>query len=786
MGIRLEKHISVFSLICCTGLPSTFGEVEANYDGVAPAGAKTVVRSTSGDNTEGEVTDSPRQRRRVLDKRNPLASEYQGLGDIGYIALADEDSEGVDARNRIKTGDLFEGERREVKGEVSYQYHDQSGSGAWQGEFSYRRIFGEKENWAVLFKGARTGAHQLFEKSDLRWRLREFCGETFFLLDRIRLGHSSITTAINKYEFALEHRRGGAHRLYLRSQFENRKGSDTYLRLLHRIGRGEIVALESTVATVRNAEAERTLWDYEERRDRVRVLVGGESKGAKSRFDYSYYFSKWKRERTGMINPLFRREGVDYSYVLNDTAFPIVSVDNGGDLSDSSSFSFAETSNRDSVSEDHDHVVEMNYERRFAIGDTSAELKLGGVFRRKERVNAERRMVLDDFDGEFTFEEMAGPDLGLVVQDTYPFGPDADTGAFRRFFEENRDGFSLNESRSRIESDPNNYRALEDVGGVYFLQGFERARLKIQGGVRLEFARTETEGNEVITDENGDYLRTNPIRQEGDYTRLLPTVEVDYALPSNLRLRVAWFKTLARPDYFDLVPFRRIYTTSQFISEGNPALVPTGLSNVVLALDVDGGSTGQLTTSLYYRGIDSFFYDSEVTISGGELDGWDVRRKENGESGSVWGIEFRWKKELKNLPLGLGGLTATGFYTFSESKAEVKSRPMEELLVPERSRHFASLSFRHTRGRWKSEVAIKYQSEFLDDIGSSADYDEYIDDYFRVDLSIDYELREGMSFFAKFYNLGDTPKREYEGNSLRRTEEEYGSWRVRAGFRFSL
>ena len=153
MGIRLEKHISVFSLICCTGLPSTFGEVEANYDGVAPAGAKTVVRSTSGDNTEGEVTDSPRQRRRVLDKRNPLASEYQGLGDIGYIALADEDSEGVDARNRIKTGDLFEGERREVKGEVSYQYHDQSGSGAWQGSFPTAGSSGKRKIGQFFLRG---------------------------------------------------------------------------------------------------------------------------------------------------------------------------------------------------------------------------------------------------------------------------------------------------------------------------------------------------------------------------------------------------------------------------------------------------------------------------------------------------------------------------------------------------------------------------------------------------------------------------------------------------------
>ena len=784
--MRLEKPISIFCCICCSGLPSAFGEEEANYEGVAPAGAKTVGRSTSVDNTEGGVSESTRQRRRVLDKRNPLATEYQGLGDIGYIALADEDSEGVDSRRRLHTGDLFEGEKSEVRGESSYNYHDQSGRGAWQGKFSYRRIFGEKENSAFLVQGERTGAHQLFEESNFRWRQREFEGEPYFLLDRFLLSYYSISTAINKYEFTLEHRMDDAHRLYVKTQFEDREGSETDRRLLYRIGQGDIVALGSTEASVRSAGAERTLWNFQERRERFRVLVGGDYEGSNTQFDYSYYFARWERVRTGIINPIFRRSGVDYTYSLEDPAFPTLSIDNAVNLNDAGAFAFAETPLRESGTEDRDHAVQVNYQRRVAIGDSSLQIKLGGVFRRKERLNSESRTVWDDFDGEFTLGDISGPDLGRIVRDTYPFGPDADAEAFRRFFDENRDGFNLNQSRSRIESDPNNYRALEDVGGIYFLQRLERKRLEIKGGVRVEFARTQTEGNEVITDEGGEYLRTIPIRKEGEYTRVLPAVELTYALRSNLRLRVAWFNTLARPDYFDLVPFRRVFAIFQTISEGNPDLVPTEFSNLVVAMDVDSDFTGQLTASLYYKEIDSFFYDSEGTISGGEFDGWDIRRKENGESGSLWGIEIGWKKELNILPGGWGSLTATGYYTFSESKAEVEIRPGDDLLVPERSRHFASLSLKHVLGRWNTELAVKFRSEFLDDIGSTADEDEYIDDDLRVDFSFGYRLRPGASLFANFYNLGDTPEREYEGDTLRRSQAEYGSWRVQAGFRFSL
>lgn len=774
------------ALIVCGWPLSGYGQAEPNDQESSSQRRKQAGSSRAQDNTEGGVNENPRQRRRVLDKRNPLASEYQGLGDIGFIALADQDSEGIDSRSRIHKEGLFDVKGRRIESEVSYHYSEQSGRGAWQGSLSYQRILGKKDNWAILLQGERTGAHQLYEEGNFRWRPHQTDDETGYLLERFVLRYYSLSTAINKYAFLLEHRRDGGHRFYFHAQVEDREGSDSSRNLQNHIGAGEVIKLEPTTASVRNASADRTIWDSRERRDRTRFLIGGEFESAHSRFDYSYYFSKWKRTRTGTINPIFRREGVDYTYSTENPAFPILSIDNGVNLDDASMFDFVESTDRDSETEDHDHVVEVNYERWGTVGDSMLDLKLGGVFRSKERTNADTRSVWNGYHGPFNLANVVGEEVGRIVQDRYSFGPDIDPESFRRFFARNSDRFELAEGRTRIETEPNNYGAQEDVGGLYLLQRFERNRLAIKGGLRLEFARTQTDGKEVITDENGDYLRSSPVQQKDDYARLLPTVEVEYTWNANLRLGLAWFNTLARPDYFVLVPYRRVFTNYRYISEGNPALVPTELGNLVAVLDVKSEFTGELTVSLYHKGIDRFFYDSEKIIDGGELDGWIMRRTENGESGSVWGFEFAWDKELNVLPGGWGALTASGFYTFSESEAEVETRPGEHLLIPERSRHLASFSLRHDLGDWRSELAIKYQSRYLDDIGADPAQDEYVDEALRLDARFEYRWSPIVSLFAKFYNLGDTPKRQYEGSPLRRAEAEYGSWRVLVGCRFSL
>ena len=431
------------ALIVCGWPLSGSGQPEPNDQESSSQRRKQAGSSRAQDNTEGGVDENPRQRRRVLDKRNPLASEYQGLGDIGFIALADQDSEGIESRGRIYTDDLFGIRKRRIEGEVSYHHNEQSGKGAWQGSLSYQRIFGRKDNWAILLQGERTGSHQLYEEGNFRWRPRQIGDETAYLLERFTFRYQSLSTAINKYAFLLEHRRDGGRRFYFHAQVEDRDGSDSSRNLQNDIGTGEVTKLEPTTASVRNASADRTIWDSLERRDRTRFLIGGELENAHSRFDYSYYFSKWKQTRTGTINPIFRRDGVNYTYSIENPAFPTLSIDNGVNLDDATMFDFVESSDRDIETEDHDHIVEVNYERWGTIGDSTLALKLGGVFRNKERTNVDTRSVWNGYHGPFNLANVVGEEVGRIVQDRYSFGPDIDPESFRRFFRAEQRSFRV-------------------------------------------------------------------------------------------------------------------------------------------------------------------------------------------------------------------------------------------------------------------------------------------------------------------------------------------------------
>jgi hypothetical protein len=64
------------------------------------------VLSTSQKNPKEDVTSqSPRERDRILLKRNPIASEYQSKGAPGEFAGAPSDAEGVDFRSQFRLPD---------------------------------------------------------------------------------------------------------------------------------------------------------------------------------------------------------------------------------------------------------------------------------------------------------------------------------------------------------------------------------------------------------------------------------------------------------------------------------------------------------------------------------------------------------------------------------------------------------------------------------------------------------------------------------------------------------
>ena len=752
--------------------------------GTTVVGDRSAPSSRTIDNTDGAVDETPRQRRRVLEKRNPLATEYQSIGDIGSIALSDLDSEGVDHRAAFSLDDPFEGPDRKVSGEVSYNYSKLSGRGEWQGKGSFQQRLGTLRRWSLSIEAERTGVDQVFEKTDYRWRLREFEGESHFLAHFVQLAHNSVTTVRNRARISLQRLLGEHHRVYLKTGYEDRKDEVTDQRLNMRIGVGEILSLTPRSGTTRNADAERTVRHGVDQRNRWRLLAGGEQSGDTGGVDYSFYYSRWELKQPDDINPIFRVDGVDYEYSVGNVAFPEVTVLNGVDLNDAENFAFSESDERNIVTTDTDYAGQFNFHRRFNLGTFPIELKTGAVYRTKERTNLDRRVALDGYNGQFFLDRASAPEPGKIVRDTYRPGPPVDTAAFREFTENGRGNIVFNNGRARSEADPNNYRASEGVFGLYFLQSLSGTNWKLRGGLRFERTELETNGNVVLTDSAGDYLRTDAVSASNKYNRWFPSIRFDYRFNDGARLWAAWSRTLARPDYFDLVPFRRIVTNAEFISEGNPGLRPTEFANFVIGLDLRNEAFGELSIVGYHKDLKAFFFDSEAIVAGGAFDGWDRSRRENGDAAVVWGFEVAWNRKIEIFSSKLGEVSLEAFYTHSESTAEVSVRPGEELRLPERSRHFGSITATHRAGPLETVVGVKYQSRFLERINTEVRLDEYLDESVKLDLALNLRTAPGVKSFLRFSNLLDWPQRPFEGDLSRLTENEYGSWKLEAGVSF--
>jgi TonB-dependent receptor len=342
---------------------------------------------------------------------------------------------------------------------------------------------------------------------------------------------------------------------------------------------------------------------------------------------------------------------------------------------------------------------------------------------------------------------------------------------------------------SRIEIDHEGdaaaYEADEQVQAGYAMaEFFVGNRFMLLPGVRYERTRVDYLGYDVLYDDGGDYASTRPVSGSDASGFFLPGLHARYALTEAANLRAAFTRTLARPNYYDLVPYQLVFQEDAAIARGNSTLKPTVSNNVDVLLERYFESVGVLSGGVFYKRLTDYIFPFRFQEANfGDL--YEVTQPRNGDTASLWGMELAFQNRFAFLPAPFDGLGLYANYTWTDSSARFPDRDQDSTL-PGQSAHVGNVALWYEKAGFSARSAWNFHGRYVDAVGDSALRDVYYDDHVQWDLSFSQQILRQVRAFVDVLNLTNAPLRYYEGTTTRPIQEEYYRWWATFGVKMNF
>lgn len=544
---------------------------------------------------------------------------------------------------------------------------------------------------------------------------------------------------------------------------------------------------------------------------RVRSLsVKGDHVFGKLKTDWSIQLAKASEERPNERYISFGRRNITVSQNITDPRKPLLT----------NTIALSAYTRRNELTEEfqdqfeEDLNAKINFEIPASIiAGQLGRLKFGARIRTKEKVR----------DNSFfsytptgtTTQEFANISIMPLVDKTmsefYP-GNQFVAGSFISpgFL----GGLAFKDGGKFIESDEpgeylsGNYNAKETITAGYFdlKQNFSE-KISANIGLRIERTSINYSGNIV---EDGDQFK-GIATFKNNYTDFMPNLNIRYKLDNNTILKGAITRSIARPRYYDLVPFFNINPNDQELSAGNPKMEPVRSWNVDVMFEKYYKSVGLISGGVFYKNIDRFFYtyvDQRYAqaafandfptvnnpIAAGDI--WQFTQRRNGDGASVVGFEVAAQRQLDFLPGIWKGFGVYFNYTYTYSKADgiydgsgVLVR--NNVKLPGAAPHIFNFSLSYENSKFVGRLSANYTSAYVDDsddAGYNADSfnDRFYDKQFFLDFNASYAISPKTRIFTEANNLTNQPLRYYQGNKSRTAQLEYYGPRFNFGLKFDI
>lgn len=302
-------------------------------------------------------------------------------------------------------------------------------------------------------------------------------------------------------------------------------------------------------------------------------------------------------------------------------------------------------------------------------------------------------------------------------------------------------------------------------------------------GVRVVQTRTQADGYGQYPDTTGldvsDEVKATyygqyfPNNAKGQYTNVLPSLNVRFKPTENLQWRIAASKAIARPDYTQMQPYLLLAVAtddSGNITEytgtaGNPNLKPMRANQYDTSLEWYFDTSDMLYGTLFYKSVKDYFATQTRTETYNGQD-WLVTRPYNMDKGIIRGFEIGYTQFFDSLPGWMSGFGVNANFTFVDSQGGVNTStdpytnttvtgvklPLEGL-----SRRSYNLAAIYEKGRLSARLAYSWRSRYLLTTSDSAtNLPTWADDTGQLDGSVFYRFDRHWQLGLQANNLTDT------------------------------
>jgi len=292
-----------------------------------------------------------------------------------------------------------------------------------------------------------------------------------------------------------------------------------------------------------------------------------------------------------------------------------------------------------------------------------------------------------------------------------------------------------------------------------------------------------------------------------NYDEWFPHLHIKFKPVDWFDIRVAALKTIARPNYYWLLPWTRIGSESARIDRGNPDLKPGISWNYELSSSFYSSHIGLFTVGGFYKDMKDIFFmrtsyihDPEeiefLQIPGGQA-GYQMRSYFNAEDAKVYGFEIDLQSQLSlvsYIPSFLKGIVlnlnysriwseahyphasktdSTDYTTWPTTTVTTYHETTREAPLVGQADQIFNMSLGYDVGGFSARLSLLYQGGSLSRIGTIVEEDDWDDDFWRWDASLKYKLDNGISFFFNLAHITGQPDRTFFGVSDRQTERSY-------------